>query len=484
MKLANKIIAFPNQGERKNESKSERKTREELAFLPAALEIVETPPSPVGRAIGLVIVLMFAAALAWASLGEVDIIASAHGKIVPSGRTKVIQPFETSVVRAIDVIDGQVVKAGDVLIELDTTINAAERDHLRGDLMAARLDVARLKAALSGADDPLTVFHPPEDASPETIATQRRFLVDQVQEQRAKIATLDRQAAQKDAERASIEATITKLETVIPIIQQRVDIRETLYNHETGSKWNYLEILQSLTEQKQELNVQQSKLREAEAALAAIKEQRAQSIAEFGTKSSGQLADAERKAEGFSHDLIKAEEKTRLQVLTAPVDGVVQQLAVHTIGGVVTPAQSLLVLVPQESHLEIEAMVSNRDIGFVHAGQMAEIKVDTFPFTRYGLLRGEVLSISEDAIAHDQQQGAKQAGSAPAEGSSSEPKGQELVYSARVSLDRTRMRVDDKEVSLSPGMAVTVEIRTGTRRIITYLLSPLLRYGHESLRER
>jgi hemolysin D len=435
--------------------------------------------------------VVFASALAWASVGEVDIIASAHGKIVPSGRTKLIQPFETSVVRAIHVMDGQVVKAGDVLIELDTTINEAESDHLRGDLTSARLDVARLRAALSDAEDPLTAFHPPADASPELIATQRRFLVDQVQQQRSKIAALDGQAAQKDAERASIEATITKLQTVIPIIQQRVDIRETLYNHETGSKWNYLEILQSLTEQKQELNVQQSKLREAEAALAAIKQTRAQTIAEFGTKTSGDLAEAERKAQGFAHDLIKSEEKTRLQVLTAPVDGVVQQLAVHTIGGVVTPAQALMVVVPQDSHLEIEAMVSNRDIGFVHAGQTAEIKVDTFPFTRYGLLHGKVLSLSEDAISHDQQQGGggKQGGSAgsgqdTSEGGSSETKGQESSYSARVSLDRTRMTVDDRQVNLSPGMAVTVEIKTGARRIISYLISPLVRYGHDSLHER
>ena len=102
--------------------------------------------------------------------------------------------------------------------------------------------------------------------------------------------------------------------------------------------------------------------------------------------------------------MIKAEQRTKLQVLTAPVDGVVQQLAVHTVGGVVTPAQALAVVVPVDSHLEIEAMVSNRDIGFVHAGQEAEIKVDTFSFTRYGLLHGKVLNVSQDAITRDKPQ--------------------------------------------------------------------------------
>ena len=166
------------------------------------------------------------------------------------------------------------------------------------------------------------------------------------------------------------------------------------------------------------------------------------------------------------------------------VDGVVQQLAVHTIGGVVTPAQALMTIVPLESHLEIEAMVSNRDIGFIEAGEGAAIKVDTFNFTRYGLLHGKVLSISHDAITRDTPQDKTTNKSQGAESSSSEPKGQELIYAARVSLDRTQMQVEDKLVNLSPGMAVTVEIKTGSRRIISYLLSPLLRYKQESLRER
>ena len=186
----------------------------------------------------------------------------------------------------------------------------------------------------------------------------------------------------------------------------------------------------------------------------------------------------------LAQDVIKAEQRTKLQLLTAPVDGVVQQLAVHTVGGVVTPAQALAVVVPIDSHLEIEAMVSNRDIGFVHAGQEAEIKIDTFNFTRYGLLHGDVLNVSPDAITRDKPRGKSNDKAAGAATSSSEPKGQELNYAARVSLDRTQMQVEDKLVKLGPGMAVTVEIKTGSRRIISYLLSPLARYKQEALRER
>jgi hemolysin D len=305
-----------------------------------------------------------------------------------------------------------------------------------------------------------------------------------VTEHRAKIAALTRQQAQKEAEQTTTAVTIHKLETILPVIQSRVDIRKTLVEKELGSKLSYFEVLQLLVEQQEELGVQKSHLRETEAAIAAIRETRAQAAAEYRHSISDDLAKAEQKANGLAQDLIKAEQKTRLQLLTAPVDGVVQQLAVHTVGGVVTPAQPILVVVPSDSRLEIEAMVSNSDIGFVHSGQQAEIKVDTFNFTRYGLLHGEVLSVSRDAVPRDRPQdrsGERTTGTA---NESSEPKGQELNYSARISLDRTRMQIDDRMVDLSPGMAVTVEIQTGTRNILSYLLSPLRRYRQETLRER
>src|SRR5262245_19118301 len=401
---------------------------EELAFLPAALEIVETPPSPIGRAIGGTVILLFCAALIWAWAGSIDIVASAPGKIVPSGRTKVIQPFETGVVRAIQVQDGQAVKAGDVLIELDPTVNAAERDHLHDDLLAEQLNIARLRAALAGGDDPGAEFTPPTGADQALVNAQRQLLLNQVTEYRAKIAALTRQQAQKEAEQGTIAATIHKLETTTPVIQQRVDIRKTLMEKELGSKLTYFETLQQLVEQQEDLTVQKSHLSEAEAAAAAIRETRGQAVAEYRHTLSDELAKSEQKASGLTQDLIKAEQKTKLQLLTTPVDGVVQQLTIHTVGGVVTPAQSLLVVVPSDSRLEIEAMVSNRDIGFVHAGQDAEIKIDTFNFTRYGLLHGEVLTVSQDAVIRDRKQDRFVDRGLGAENDSSEPKGQELNY--------------------------------------------------------
>jgi len=477
MEPVKKIVPFPKK-------QLARRTEHELAFLPAALEIVETPPSPIGRAIGLTLIALFCFALGWATFGSVDIVASAKGKIIPSGRTKVIQPFETGVVRAIHVRDGQTVKAGDVLIELDPTMTEAERDHLKSDLIAANLDIARLHAALGGNAEPLLDFHPPQGAKPAQIEVSRQYLISQTAEQQAKLSALDRQIAQKQAERATTAATIAKIEATIPPLTERVEVRKYLMNKELGSKLSYLSDYQDLIGLQQEVLVQKSHYQEADAAVAALTESRTQTAAEYRRTWFDDLNKAEQKAAGLEQDVIKAEQRTKLQVLTAPVDGVVQQLAVHTVGGVVTPAQPLLVVVPQDSHLEIEAMVPNRDIGFVHEGQEAEIKVDTFSFTRYGLLHGKVLSVSSDAITRDTRPDNSNDKSLGSETASSEPNGQEMNYAARISLDRTQMQIEDKLVNLTPGMAVTVEIKTGSRRIISYLLSPILRYKQDALRER
>jgi membrane fusion protein, hemolysin D len=456
----------------------------ELEFLPAALEIVETPASPAGRAIGATIILFFAVAIVWAIFGRVDIIATAPGKIVPTGRSKVVQPFETGVVRAIHVQDGQEVKAGEVLVELDPTISDAERDRLAAELLAKQLDVARLRAALDGGVDPARSFVPPEGASPQQVELQRTLLTNQVEEQRAKLASLDRQVAKDTANQEAVAAGVQKLTVAIPLLRQRAEARKYLAEKGVGSKLEYLQVEQDLLEHEQELQVQRARLTEAAAGLAALREQRLEAEAEYRGKTLSDLSEAEQKAAGLQDELVKARSHAQLQTLTAPVAGTVQELAVHTIGGVVTPAQPLMVIVPAESRLEIDAMVSNQDIGFVHAGEPADVKVDTFNFTRYGLIHGTVLSVSQDAIARDKPQEASQGSGSGVLTESSEPRGQELAYAARLSLDRTTMQVENKTVHLTPGMAVTVEIKTGSRRVISYLLSPVLRYKQAAFRER
>lgn len=465
-------------------SKPPRRMEHELAFLPAALEIMETPPSPIGRAIGATLIALFCAGLVWASVSKVGIIASAPGKIIPSGDTKIIQPLEIGIVRAIHVEDGQAVKAGDVLIELDPTVSEADLAQGNADLIAAETDVARLEAALSDAPNPLTAFHPPAGADPTLVATQSQLLVSEVTEARAKAAAADSEKEEKEKEVAGIAANIDKIESTIPMQQGRYDIRKYLADRGEESKLLLLQDQEQLVSSQKELLVQRSHYAEAQAALAEITATGQQVEAEFRREISDELSKAQQKVADLTEDRIKSVQRTKQQTLRAPIDGVVQQLAVHTVGGVVTPAQPLLVLVPTSSHLEIEAQISNQDIGFVEAGQPASIKVQTFDFTKYGLLHGTVESVSADAVQPDVGQQRADASSPDAARIGSQPANQEPVYIGRISLDEKSVQVGDKRVDLAPGMAVTVEIKTGSRRIISYLLSPLMRYGQESIRER
>ncbi len=230
--------------------------------------------------------------------------------------------------------------------------------------------------------------------------------------------------------------------------------------------------------------MQRARLAEAEASLAGLREQRRQADAEYHRTNLSEITQTQQKASSLQEEVIKAKEHAELQTLAAPVDGTVQQLAMHTVGGVVTPAQALMVIVPRRQPARDRGDgVQPRHRLRPCRARPAEIKIDTFNFTRYGLLHGEVVNISEDAIARDKPQDKNDGGrSGPSD--SSEPKGQELVYAARISLERTSMEIENKTVNLGPGMAVTVEIKTGQRRVIEYLLSPLLRAKQSALRER
>ncbi|WP_375411241.1 HlyD family type I secretion periplasmic adaptor subunit [uncultured Bradyrhizobium sp.] len=455
-------------------------------FLPAALEILETPASPAGRAIGATIILFFVLAVAWGVFGRVDIIATASGKIVPTGRTKTIQPLETGIVSAIHVQDGDKVSAGQVLIEFDRTVTQAERQHIAQDLVASRLDVARLAALRDSFDSDVPgELTAPAGASKPDVARTRSAIKAQAAEQLAKLASIQRQIEQKVAEGQSIAATIAKIDASLPLLEQGATIRRKAMEIQYGNHIAYLEAQTRLVEQQNERIVQQGRIAEVKAARQALEQQVEQTRSGYERQVLNDLAEAEKKVAQLSQDLVKAEQKSGERILRSPIDGTVQQLVLHTVGGVVTPAQQLMVVVPADSHFEAEAMISNRDIGFVSPGQQAEVKIDTFNFTRYGLLQGKVVSVSQDAIIREKP--AARAVSVKAGGAlsdTSEPEGQELLYSTRIALDQTQMQVEDRLVRLAPGMAVTVEIKTGTRRLIEYLLSPLLRYRHESLRER
>lgn len=436
----------------------------EAQFLPAALELQETPVSPAPRIAMWLLVAFAFVALLWAVFGHIDVVAVAHGRIVPNDRTKVVQPIETASVRAIKVTDGQFVKAGDILIELDTTNTTADTTRLANDLAAARLQAARaraLLAAIASGKPPALSAMPGIDA--KRFMQEQRVLDGQYGEFLAKLARIDADVAKREAELRSTQEIVRKLEQTAPIARQRAQDFNDLVSKNFISRHAYLEKEQLRIEQEADLATQRSRIKELSAALQEGRSQRVALIAEAKRLALDSLNEAEQKTTTHSQELIKAESRGRLMTLTAPVDGTVQQLAVHTVGGVVTPAQPLMMVVPKDYPIEVEAYVENKDIGFVNPGQEAVVKIETFPFTRYGTIDAKVSHVSHDAV-NDEKRG--------------------LIFPARVNLARTTIQVEHKAVNLSPGMAVTVEVKTARRRVIEYFLSPLLQYQDESLRER
>lgn len=436
----------------------------EAQFLPAALELQESPISPAPR-VAMWLIMSFALiAVLWAVFGRMDIVAIARGKIVPNGRSKTIQPFETATVREIRVADGQRVRAGEVLLELDATSADADRARYLNDLVSARAQSARSRAMLTAiSSGELSSLEKVAEASTERQIQEQRNFDGQYGEYQAKLTRIDADIARHEAELKSTQLIVRKLEQTVPIARQRAKDFRDLVDKAFISKHGYLEKEQARIEQEGDLATQRSRLTELAAALAEVRGQRAAQVAETRRLALDNLNEGEQKASTFHQELVKAESRGKLMTLRAPVDGTVQQLAVHTVGGVVTPAQALMVIVPSDNPLEVEAFIDNKDIGFVNAGQEAVIKVETFPFTRHGTIPAKVTHVSHDAI-NDEKKG--------------------LIYSMRVHLGRTTMAVEDKVVNLSPGMAVTVEVKTGQRRVIEYFLSPLLQYGNESLHER
>jgi hemolysin D len=431
-----------------------------LEFLPAILEIQDSPPSPIGRAILWTIMVALTSAIAWASLSRIDIVAVAPGKIIPNGHTKTVQPLEAGVITAIHVQDGQVVEQGEILIELDPTQNRADRDRVANEYRAAIIEAARLRAVISGQ----ATFSVPPDADPEFVGLQQQLLRDQLAEFSARVDAarllIDQRGAAVDATRENIR----RLEATVPMEAERATAYKKLLAQQFVSKMDFLQFEQQRIDKAQELAGQRKKLRQDQAAWAEAEKSYRALIAEFQQNKQAELANMETKAVSLSQEVRKEGQKTELRKLVAPIHGIVQQLAVHTVSGVVTPAQPLMTIVPLDHPVEVEARVENKDIGFVKEGQSAEIKVEAFPFTLYGTIPGNVFSISDDAVPLDK------------EG--------ELVYISRVSLERSTIQIEDKAIQLSPGMAVTVEIKTGRRRVIEYLLSPLLKSLQESLRER
>ncbi len=437
------------------------RTRDEYDFLPAYLEVIERPAAPWARRTAWGLVLFLLLILLWAIVGQLDIHASAQGRVIVSDYSKIIQPLEQGEIVAINVRDGQHVKAGQMLIKLNPVGVDAEALNVSQQLEVRQLEQARLQALLS--EHPLQAFDAPDNADPDLVHTTENLLKREVEEMHAELRRLNAELEVNQSSYQAGKLHITSQKQLIDNIQQRLQAIRKLASSQVIPKVQLLEQERELLNAQTELSRLQGQQEILLAQQQTLTENRHRYLAEKLRDYRERLNKASEVVAQLKQESIKIGERQRMQTLLAPVDGVVQQLAVHTLGGVVTAAQQLMVIVPEQAELELDVLILNKDVGFVLPGQEVETKIDSFPYTRYGTLPGKVKHISRDAI-EDQKLG--------------------MVFPARITLEKKQLMVDGKPVYLSAGMTVVVEIKTGKRRIVDYLLSPVREYQAEAWRER
>jgi hemolysin D len=436
---------------------------EETAFLPAALEIVERPVSPTARVTTWVLLGGLLLTIVWLTFGKVDVVASATGRLIPADNVKLVQPAEAGIVRAILVRDGQRVKKGQPLVELDPTISTAEAAQAAKALETAELDAARARAILSALDGNGLRFVPPPNSSGQIAATQGALARAQLEGILARVSVLaaDREAAVAARGEARVQAA--KLAETLPLLDEQIAANEKLLEKGYVSKLKVIEMRRQRLAAARDRDIALETANRATAQMASAGSGLARTRAEARANILADLAKAEADAKLRREELTKARQRSSLQRLLSPIDGTVAQLVIHTIGGVVEPAKPIMVVVPSGGSLIAEVKVLNKDAGFVRAGQEVAVKLEAFPFTRYGTVPGRIESVSSDAV-EDEKLG--------------------LVYSTRVVVARQTLVSEGRAFMLFPGMAATADIRTGRRSILSYLLSPIEAATQDAGRER
>jgi hemolysin D len=449
----------------RNHLDAKEKLSYELAFQPAQLELVETPVHPAPRWAMRILVILSVLILLIGIIGRLDIVVTAKGKFVPNERVKIIQPAITGVVRQILVRDGQRVSVGQALLILDATQAAADADKARSSRIDAALASARASALLDAVKaGHVAALVAVDGASPEQQAQAQHFAEGLYGEYADKLAASQAELLKREAELSTTRQEVAKLRATAPLARSTAEDYRALARDQYVAQHDYLGKEQTALEQEHELAAQQSHARELTASIAEQQAAIQATTSQFAREQLDALDKAKQQFTQNHADEIKAVTRQGLMTLYAPVSGTVEQLATHTLGGVVTTAQSIMEIVPDDA-VEVEASIENKDVGFVNVGQDAIVKIEAFPYTRYGYLTGKVTAISNDATQNrDQKLG--------------------LTFTAHIRLPTNQMQINNKPINLTPGMQVTAEIRTGRRSVAGYFLDPLKQTTGESLRER
>jgi hemolysin D len=433
-------------------------------FQPDAVEIEERVPPRIARITLYCVVALILAAIAWASFSRVDTIVIAQGKLIATSPNVVLQPLETSVVRNIHVKVGDLVKRGQPLATLDPTFSQADVDQLRTRVVALDANINRLNAELNREDFAAVDSKNPDEALQGKLFLQRK-------------AYYETSLRNYDAQIASARANLKTNQDEEVMLQQRLEtlrsietMRGALMDKEVGSKLNFL----LSRDARLDVDGSLSRLRGNQVDYThRIEKARAEQqafIEDFRRTAYQELVDTLAKRNSTAEDLKKAELRRQLIVLTAPVDAVVLDTANRTVGSVVREAETLFLLVPQDVKLQAEVNVDGKDIGQIAVGQSVRLKFDAFPFQKHGTGSGTVRIVSRDSFAPDAKNELTQRMSAP-------------YYRVLIDVAEARLRAQPVQFQMTPGMAVTAELKVGHRSVISYFLYPLLRGLDESIRE-
>lgn len=448
----------------------------ERQFLPPLLEIEETPPSPLPRAVLAAIVALTAMTIGWACIGEIDVVATAPGRVIPDGKVKVLQSMDNAIIRAIHVKEGQRVKQGDLLVELDPTISGADLTSSAEKLVLTQLELARLRSELSGGDPDYGL----PGAKPESVALQEALRAARDSSYRAKLAEARNELQGRTMTLAAAQDTLRKLEETTRTARDREKQVRPYVGH-VMPRFEYLKLKDSLTENANDLAAQMKHVQAARETQLAAEHKVRQIEEEQRTRIVAEINDKTAVLATLKGEVDKARQLVSQKELRAPVDGQVQRLAITTAGGVVTPAQTLAVIVPRDTPLIVEAMLSNEDIGFVGVGQRVELKIDTFPFQKYGTLPATVSWVSPDA-----EEKARSADPSAAVLASDDiaPSKAGLMYRLRIVPERAGLTIGGRLQPIAVGMTVQADIVTDRRKIIEFFLSPVVKYWDEGLKVR
>ncbi|MCX7143874.1 MAG: HlyD family type I secretion periplasmic adaptor subunit [Proteobacteria bacterium] len=434
------------------------------------LQLRDAAPAPLPRAVLYGTLALLSASFLWAYFAPLDIIAVAPGKIVPQGYLQIVQPTESGVIKEILVTEGAQVKAGQILARMDARVSDADGRQLQNELRLKRLQLRRIDAELGGApwkrvaDDPAELF-----AQVEAQLNARR---------QAHFGALEIERAilvKAEQDLKSAQEVEAKLQKTIPLYIQREAAYDQLVKDGFAGTLMHLERQRDRIEKEQDLRAQQFNIASLKATISQVGKRIAQITSSYHQQLQNERIDAEAQYHRLQQDWEKQAHRHALLELKAPQDGIVKDLATHTLGSVVAPGTVVMTLVPDGDALLAEVWVTHLDAGLVEPGQTAKLKLTAYPFQQYGMLDARVRHISPDASEASDQKSAKNAGLQDQSASS---------FRALIELPQPFVQAQGKRYRLSPGMQVNAEINLGTRTVLQYLLAPVQRTLHEAGRER